>query len=127
MAAWGFEIVPNGPKRTRFRAVFGFSPVPETSPKGPKKGLNRPGRGHQEVAKGRPEVLERSQDGSGKVIRRTKKIGSEEPLGTPPGSGELSACFDKALCLGMPEDAWGYLPGSGELSALFDKALCTKK
>ena len=63
--------------------MFCFLPLPEKSPEGPRKGPSRPDPSHPEVAKGRPEVLERSQDGSGKVTRRTQKIGSEEPLGYP--------------------------------------------
>ena len=51
------------------------------------------------MAKGRPEVLERSQDGSGKVIRRTQQIGSEEPLGSSRGG------------LPAPPDPPGGLPG----------------
>ena len=71
------------------------------------------------MPKGSPEVLERSQDGSGKVIRRTHKIGSEEPLGKgpygapggppmgPPG-GALSLGLLGPYFLGPSDD----LPGS---------------
>ena len=79
--ASGFEGVPKGSMQTRFRTVFGLLPVPETSPKGPRKALPRPRRGHPEVAKGRPEVLGRSQEGSGKVIRPLQKFAAEDSLG----------------------------------------------
>ena len=69
-----FGGVPNGPNRTHFRAIFVFWPVSGKSPASPRKGLTRPGRGHPKVAKGRPEVLARSQEGSGKVIRPLQKI-----------------------------------------------------
>ena len=68
-----FGGVPNGPIWTRFRAIFRFGCLPEMAPKGPRKSLTRPRQSHPEVAKGRPEVVERSQEGPRKVTERMNK------------------------------------------------------
>ena len=57
----------------------------QTSPETvPGKPLIDPPGGREKVAKGRPEVLERSRGGPGKVADRAQKIALQEPLGGGP-------------------------------------------
>ena len=77
---------------TSFRAIFRFKSIPDKSRNRPRKALNRPQGGREKVAKGRPEVLERSRGRPGKVAHRAQKIALQEPPGlqyTPIVSTDL--------------------------------------